>query len=409
MSIFWIKIWGQRVRDFYRSVFHSTKSLYASTFANSVLNFISGIVMAHVLGPASRGIVQEFKILTSVIPSALHLNLGSYISSQGIKKDFNFKGILLHLAITWLIFGFYVYAAFDNKITTLNIFLIIAAYPLYFSSTFLVGLAVKQARNNILALMSFITVGGSSIGITVLYFFDTLKTNTAIYTFLFFSLVSFALVIRHVNMPIGSRSIYVDFLKFMPIHFSVFVGVLIGYLDQIYLMLLVGSKVLGIYVVALSFASISNFITSPILLVVPQIASTNQKAVTQKRGLQLISFVYLTLFAVFVALIAPLVIKFQDRFLDDSYDEISKMLLPICAGVLLSSYNDMLRAYLAFLNIGRILIYERIVHIFSITVFFIFIFYAENYLLIAFYLLVTQFLSFIYLKFNLGPHLKNTI
>ncbi len=397
------------MRDFYRSVFLSTKSLYASTFANSILNFISGILMAHVLGPASRGIVQEFKILTSVIPSGLHLNLGNYISSQGIKKDFSFKGILLHLVITWFIFGSCVHAVLDNKIMTLNIFLIIAAYPLYFSSTFLVGLAVKQGRNKILALMSFVTVGGSSIGITILYFLDRLNTSTAIYTFLFFSLLSFAIVIRRVSMPLGSSSIYRDFFKFMPIHFSVFVGVIIGFLDQIYLMLIVGSEVLGIYVVALSFASISNFVTSPILLLVPQIASTNQKSVTQKRGLQLISFIYLTLFALFVVLIAPLVVKFQDRFLDDSYDEISKMLLPICAGVLISSYNDMLRAYLAFLNIGKILIYERVVHIFSITIFFIFIVYAENYFLIAFYLLVTQLFSFVYLKLRLNPYLRNTL
>jgi len=343
----------------YQLTKHGIVLMFVNLISTS-LGFLSGSIIAAVLGPYARGVYQAWRIFSNVLSEISNFGLTKFIASKFNIESTSFKGIFRHITIVYLFVSALIPLMLYLDFSITLICLVYTLVPIGIFSDIYIGLLTRHGNYSIIALWNLIAWAGGSIAVILLFLIDKLSLESAIIANSLMAALAFFFGKKNINFPNGTSSIYSHYRRILPIYFSNVLRVVFLFLDQILVMLFLDLENLGIYSMALAVAGITTIATSTLNSVAPSIAK-------QKRHKKVRSL--LQLFVIY-SVIALLAVFFCRYFLATIVSKtIGDVFLPIISIVPIMIIGNLLQSFVQFQvswsiyeNDDRILIVEKCVH-----------------------------------------------
>lgn len=328
--------------------------------SSTIMGFLSGAAIAAVIGPYGRGIYQEWRIFTSIFSDISSFGLGKFITSKFDIEATSFKGIRKHILLLFLFATALIPLMVHMHFTTSMILIFYLLVPIGVLFDVCNGLLIRNEKYTVVALLSLFVMSGGSLVTIVFFLVQKLTVDNVIIASSILSLLALLLGFRYIKVPKGSKSIYSNYKKIIPIYISNVSRTLFLYVDQILVLFILTVADLGIFAMAKAVASISIIATNPIYTLSTSIARRMQHKRVK---------VFLYLFAIYATL-SILAILFCHYFLSEIVTKtIGNAFLPIVPivpvlflGNILFSFIQFFVSWSMYENQGKIILVEKCMH-----------------------------------------------
>lgn len=349
-----------------KQIFKHGFRLSVANAISMVLNFFSGALIAATLGPYARGLYQSWKILTSIFSDISNFALSAFISSKFKLQTSTFKGIRTHLLLVYVFAACLIPLMVKLNFTSAMIFVFFLLIPVGIYTDIYWGLLIRNEKYLVVTSWSFLAAGGSSLLTIVLFFTQLLTLDNVIISNSVIFMLCLILGLRNANFPQGSRSIYTNYRKILPIYFSNVFKTIFLFLDQMIVLYFLNLADLGIFAMALAVAGVSSIITSPVATLSPLIA--------KKRDNQKIKFIFQTLICYLALLLLTVTLCYNFlgtiviKTIGANFLPIVEIVPILFAGKLLQSFVQFLISWSVYRNESKILMIEKVLNAMGLAV-----------------------------------------
>jgi O-antigen/teichoic acid export membrane protein len=324
------------------------------------LGFLSGTIIAAILGPYARGVYQAWRIFGAIFSDIANFGLSKFIASKFNIESTSFKGIFRHITLVYLFVSALIPLMLYLNFSITLIFLFYMLIPIGIFSDIYIGLLTRHGKYRIIAFWNLFAWAGGAMATILLFLIDMLTLESAIIANSSMAALAIFFGKKNIDFPNGTTSIYSLYRRILPIYFSNVFRVVFLFLDQILVMLFLNLENLGIYSMALAVAGITTIATSSLNSIAPSIAK--QKRLKKMKSL-------IQLFVIY-SIIAILAVFFCRYFLPNIVAKtIGDVFYPIISIVPIMIIGNLLQSFVQFQiswsiyeNDNKILIIEKCVH-----------------------------------------------
>jgi O-antigen/teichoic acid export membrane protein len=325
-----------------------------------IFSFLSGAVIAATLGPYARGLYQSWRIFLAIFSDISNFGLGKFISSKFNIESSTFKGVGKHLLLIYLIATALIPLMINLNFTKSMILIFFLLIPVGIFTDIYFGLLIRNEKYSVVALWSLLAMGGSSLLTILLFFIQKLTLDSVIISSSIVFALCLILGLKNIGFPNGNRSIYINYIKIIPIYLSNLFKTFFIFLDQMLVLYFLNLVDLGIFAMAIAVAGISSIITVPVSTISPSIAKKWDNRRIRVLIQILACYVVLILLAILIChnLLGMVILK----TIGYQFLPIVEIVPILFAGKLFQSFVQLLISWSIYRNESKILLMEKLLN-----------------------------------------------